>query len=70
MSHIIDEKNLPIGSPVKNLNERERVLVENLDYKIACEKYLEDNKIKDGVITTKERIAYKIITKGNGKFQP
>lgn len=34
--------------------------------KIVNEKYLADNKVKDGVVTTQSGLQYKVITKGDG----
>ena len=51
-----------------NAVQEKALAVKYADNKAAGEKFLADNKTKEGVVTTPSGLQYKIITKGNGEI--
>ncbi|NVJ88179.1 MAG: FKBP-type peptidyl-prolyl cis-trans isomerase [Flavobacteriaceae bacterium] len=53
----------------KQLEKRQEAIAEKnfAEFKVANEKFLEENKKKEGVITTKSGLQYKVIKEGTGK---
>lgn len=48
---------------------KEAALLEQYgEYKAECEKFLEENKSKEGVVTTESGLQYKVIKQGKGKI--
>ena len=47
---------------------KERVIEKNYgENRIACEQFMEENKTKEGVVTTESGLQYKVITMGKGE---
>ncbi|WP_294615374.1 FKBP-type peptidyl-prolyl cis-trans isomerase [uncultured Bacteroides sp.] len=51
-----------------NAVQEKALAVKYADNKAAGEKFLADNKTKEGIVTTPSGLQYKIITKGNGEI--